>query len=180
MKNGIMVLLNNYFHTNKQANKGSISVSGKLEAYIGNYYVSGEGIPGENILLIYCDPNVDSLYGEVECKKENLIACMTADYEYVFVKNTLLQKFREDISEYNSTIIPISDFDLQECCVKETEYLPDFLSNIRWINDDFLSDENLDFDFKAFETIDEGVDYLNPNHFSVNELIMFIRSYRTI
>ena len=173
----MMVLLNDYFHNDRRANNGSISVSGKLEAYVRNYYVSGEGVPDENILLIYYDPNVDSLYEAVECKKENLIACMTADYEYAFVKDALLQKFSEDISEYNTTIIPIRDFDLQECCIKENVYLPDFLSNIRWIRDDFLSNKNLDFDFTAFEEIDDGVEYVNPDHFSINEIIMFIKSY---
>ena len=173
----MMVLLNDYFHNDRRANNGSISVSGKLEAYVGNYYVLGEGVPDENILLIYYDPNVDSLYEVVECKKENLIAYMTADYEYAFVKDALLQKFSEDISEYNTTIIPIRDFDLQECCIKENVYLPDFLSNIRWIRDDFLSNENLDFDYTAFEEIDDGVEYVNPDHFSINEIIMFIKSY---
>jgi len=42
-----MVLLNNYFHHDKLANEGTISVSGKLEAFIGNYFVSGEDCPGE-------------------------------------------------------------------------------------------------------------------------------------
>lgn len=168
-----MVLLNDYFHSDIKANKGSISVTGKLEAYVGNYYVYGEGIPRETIFRIYYDPNV-GLYDGVETKKENLIALMTEDYEYAFVKESLFQKFREDISEYNTTIIPVGDFDKQECSVDENGYLPDFLSNVRWIRDDFLSDENIEFDFEAFELIDDGVEYLNPDHFSVNEMIMYI------
>ena len=42
-----MIVLNDYFHNEKKASNGSISVSGKLEAYIGNYFVSGEGILDE-------------------------------------------------------------------------------------------------------------------------------------
>ena len=68
-----MVLLNNYFHNDKLANEGTISVSGKLEAFIGNYFVSGEGCPGETVLLIYYDPKIDSYYNAVECIKENLV-----------------------------------------------------------------------------------------------------------
>ena len=57
-----MVLLNDYFHAGSKADKGSISVSGKLEAFIGNYFVSGEGMPDTKLLLIYYDPKIDSLY----------------------------------------------------------------------------------------------------------------------
>lgn len=171
-----MVLLNNYFHNDKLANEGTISVSGKLEAFIGNYFVSGEGCPGETVLLIYYDPKIDSYYNAVECIKENLVACMSADYEYAFVKESLLQKFRNDIKEYNTTIIPIKDFDIQECRIDETAHLPEFLSNIIWIRDDFLSDENIDFDYEAFDRIDDGIEYINPDHFSVNEMISIVRN----
>ncbi len=170
-----MVLLNDYFHAGSKADKGSISVSGKLEAFIGNYFVSGEGMPDTKILLIYYDPKIDSLYNAVECIMENLIACMTADYEYAFVKESVFQKFSKDISEYNTTIIPVSDFDEQELSVNEREYLPGFLSDICWIRDDFLSNEDIEFDYDAFEVIDDGVDYINPDHFSVNEIISYIR-----
>ena len=72
-----MIVLNDYFHNEKKASNGSISVSGKLEAYIGNYFVSGEGILDEKLLLIYYDPEIDNIYDAVECTKEKLIACMT-------------------------------------------------------------------------------------------------------
>ena len=100
---------------------------------------------------------------------------MTADYEYVFVKESVFQKFSKDISEYNTTIIPVSDFDEQELSVNEREYLPGFFSDICWIRDDFLSNEDIEFDYDAFEVIDDGVDYINPDHFSVNEIISYIR-----
>lgn len=31
------------------------------------------------------------------------------------------------------------------------------------------------FDFDAFYKIDGGVRYINPNHFSINELILFLK-----
>ncbi len=96
-----MVLLNNYFHHDKLANTGKISVSGKLEAFIGNYFVSGEGCPGETILLIYYDSKIDSYYNAVE---------------------------------------------------------------------------NIEFDYETFERIDDGIEYLNPDHFSINEMISIVRN----
>ena len=146
-----MIVLNDYFHNEKKASNGSISVSGKLEAYIGNYFVSGEGILDEKLLLIYYDPEIDNIY----------------------------EKFSGDIKEYNTTIIPVSDFETPECKIDETQNVPDFISDIVWIRDDFLSDENIDFDYDAFEKIDSGIDYINPDHFSVNEIIYSVRKTRT-
>jgi hypothetical protein len=45
--------------------------------------------------------------------------------------------------------------------------LPQEYRNIVWINDDFMDDDKIDFDYEAFELIDSGVDYLNPAHFSI-------------
>ena len=165
--------INQYFHNKKQSIRGSISITGKLEAYVGKYYVSGEGIK-ENIYLIYYDSEVDK-YEAVDDTKENLVACVTADYEYAFVKESILEKFKEDTLEYNITLIPVKDFDVEELCIDNNNSLPSFLSEIIWINDDFLSDENMDFDYEAFERIDSGIVYLNPNHFSVNEMIQAIK-----
>ena len=49
--------------------------------------------------------------------------------------------------------------------------LPSEFSNLIWIDDDFMDDENIPFDFAKFAIIDEDRDYLNPKHFSVNQLI---------
>lgn len=52
-----------------------------------------------------------------------------------------------------------------------TVNIPEFLQDIIWINDDFMLDENIPFDFEAFELIDRKVNYLNPKHFSVSQLV---------
>ena len=52
-----------------------------------------------------------------------------------------------------------------------TSLLPVAFSGIKWINDDFLNDETIEFDFEAFEIIDTGVTYLNPKHFSIYDLM---------
>ena len=44
-----------------------------------------------------------------------------------------------------------------------------------WINDDFLNNEKLEFDYEKYELIDAGVKYLNPKHFSVKNFVMYCR-----
>ena len=49
--------------------------------------------------------------------------------------------------------------------------MPLLLKNVIWINDDFMNDEDIEFDFEAFEMIDGGEKYMNPKHFSVADLV---------
>lgn len=164
--------LSSFFNDNdKVPSKGKISISGKLEAYVGNYYVCGEGRPGAEIYSIYYDESIDSQYEAVDTVEKNLVAYLTSDYKYAFVLESMLEKFAEDTGEYNITYIPVERFDTPELYLEDVNDLPDFMSGIRWIDDDFLSDENIDFDYDAFEIIDSRVEYINPKHFSVKELI---------
>ena len=61
--------------------------------------------------------------------------------------------------------IEVDNFYQELLCVS-TVNIPEFLQDIIWINDDFMLDENIPFDFEAFELIDSKVNYLNPKHFS--------------
>ena len=45
------------------------------------------------------------------------------------------------------------------------------MAGIRWIDDVFLNDEKIEFDYEAFDIIDSGAEYINPKHFSAKELI---------
>lgn len=67
--------------------------------------------------------------------------------------------------------MPVESFDDDVLCV-DTNRLPESLKNILWINDDFLCDEDVIFDDKAFEIIDSGADYLNPKHFSARGFLL--------
>ncbi len=51
------------------------------------------------------------------------------------------------------------------------DLLPQEFSGAVWIDDDFMHDENIPFDFDSFSLIDEGEPYLNPRHFSVLQLM---------
>ena len=44
-----------------------------------------------------------------------------------------------------------------------------------WIDDDFLNNEKLEFDYEKFELIDTGIKYLNPKHFSVKSFVEYCR-----
>ena len=50
------------------------------------------------------------------------------------------------------------------------------LQNITWIDDYFMNDASIEFDFEAFEIIDSGALYLNPKHFSVEQFISVLKS----
>ena len=54
--------------------------------------------------------------------------------------------------------------------------IPDYLQEIIWIDDDFLSDDKLDFEYDAFELIDSKVSYLNPKHFSVYQMVCALKN----
>lgn len=154
------------------------SLCAKLEVFVGNYFVSCEGVPGETIFTIYFDPAID----REECVQESpekVVAYVTSDYKYAFVLEHIFDKFVKDTFEYGLHYIPVSDFSQKEFFIELTEEIPDLFRKITWINDDFLDDEHLEFDFEAFYKIDDGIRYINPNHFSINELIFFLQSPKT-
>ena len=170
-----------YFTSNTQYLKEyHMSISGKLEAIVGNYLVSGEGNPEEILYAVYFDASVDSFYNAVECREENLIAVVTSDYAYAFVLDSMLDMFCKDTKEYGITYIPVTGFEKKEFMLSKYDTLPEFMSNVRWIRDDFLYDDSIEFDFVAFEEIDNGTDYLNPDHFSVKELVYYIQRHRNV
>ena len=54
---------------------------------------------------------------------------------------------------------------------KRSKQVAGFMAGIRWIDDVFLNDEKIEFDYEAFDIIDSGAEYINPKHFSAKELI---------
>jgi hypothetical protein len=168
-----MLELSAYIGHTKQRKKPDISLSGWLEAFVGHYYVSGEGGGNRDFhwLAVYCDPAVDDLTEAVETTPANLTACVSSGYEWAFVLEARLQTFREHTADYGMVYIPLASFkqELLQCACPET--LPEPFSRLLWIDDGFLDDETLPFDFHLFSLIDEGVPYLNPRHFSAARLM---------
>ncbi|MCI7350738.1 MAG: transposase [Ruminococcus sp.] len=153
----------------------SYSFSGKLEAIIGKYFVSGEGVPGKSIYTVYYNENtpVDEC---VELINENIVAYITSDYRFAFVLEEFLNKFISDTAEYALSYLPVKSFSEDEFCISPTDRLPLQFQKIIFINDDFLNDEKIEFDYELFEIIDSGAKYLNPNHFSINDLVSYLLS----
>ena len=153
----------------------SLSLTGKLEAVIGKYFVSGEGIPDRSIFTVYYSEK--TAHDEcVELVPDNIIAYVTSDYKFAFVLEKMLNKFISDTAEYSLSYLPVKDFMKEEFCIQTTEQTPGFFKRIVWINDDFLYDVKQDFDFNTFRLIDDGIKYLNPGHFTIYELVSYINS----
>ena len=157
--------------------QADISLSGMLEAYIGHYFVSGEGGGNENYwLTIYYDPDIDTFTEAVEAIPSNIVAYVSSDYICGLVLIENIHKFRKDVSRYGISCIPVPDFECERLQCLHPDLLPCEFADILWINDDFMNDENIPFDFDSFALIDDGVCYLNQKHFSVAQLIEIMNS----
>ena len=66
-------------------------------------------------------------------------------------------------------------FEIEEFYFDREMEIPLLLKNVIWIDDDFMNDENIEFDYEAFDVIDSGEKYLNPKHFSVKALIDILK-----
>lgn len=176
----MMLELSEYINRSekKKLDKVNISLSGKLEAYIGNYFVSGEGTCDKELhwLTVYYDSSIDTYTEAVELVPSNIVAYVSSDYRWGFVLNNHIQKFNKNISEYGISCISIPSFEDKILQCSHTDLLPCEFSNIVWIDDDFMDNENILFDYDSFALIDEGINYLNPKHFSVAQLIMIMES----
>lgn len=177
-----MLELNEYINRSekKKPNKSDISLSGKLEAFVGNYFVSGEGTCDKDFhwLTVYYDSSIDAYTEAVELLTSNIVAYVSSDYRWGFVLNNHFQKFNENTSEYGISCIPVPSFEDKILQCSHTDLLPCEFSDIVWIDDDFMINENIPFDYDSFALIDEGVNYLNPKHFSVAQLIMIMENRR--
>lgn len=167
-----MKRINDYFVNRKviSNHKPWISLCGKLEAIVGNYFLSDAGVPDKCIETLYYDSTV-GFYDAIPLVKENVVAYIFDDEKVAFVREDMLTKFKNDTEEYNLVYIPVTSFDAEEFYFEREMDSPTFLKEILWIDDDFMNDENLAFDFELFDIIDSGVKYVNPKHFSISDLI---------
>ena len=179
MKN--LIQLNDFFETkikNKIEDNQQISLCGKLEVVVGNYFLSGAGIPEPDFEILYYDPKV-GVDDAIDLVKENIVAYITPDERYIFVLQNMMEKIKQDTEEYGLIYIPVNSFDREELCINQERELPDFLKNVLWIDDDFLNDGSIPFDFSAFDIIDSGNPYVNPKHFSVSELFRVLQNIKS-
>ena len=173
-----MKRLNDYFFSigQKKDIKQKISMCGKLEAILGNYFLSGAGNPDSDTRILYYDSKVGSCE-PVPLITENIVAYIFETDHIAFVREDMLPKVQNDTEEYELLCIPVVSFEADELCIDTETEIPNLFRKIIWIDDDFLSDENIEFDFEAFDMIDSGVTYINPNHFSVMDLFCALQRY---
>lgn len=167
-----MKRLNDYFQGDKQKKSIShrMSLSGKLEAIVGNYFLYGAGIPDNDIQVLYYDSTV-GVYDEIPLVEENIVAYIFGNESIAFVREDMLEKLKKDTEEYELVFIPVHSFEADELRIDVELGIPSLFRGIIWIDDDFMRDENIEFDFAAFDIIDSGKKYVNPNHFSVANLM---------
>lgn len=167
-----MKRLNDYFFSTsrRRENMHRISLCGKLEAIIGNYFLSGSGVPDNDIQVLYYDSTV-GFYDAIPLVKETIVAYIFEEENVAFVKEDMLAKFKKDTEEYELICISVKSFEADEFYIDREMPIPALLKNIIWIDDDFMQDENMEFDYEAFDIIDSGEKYINPKHFSVVDLI---------
>ena len=153
----------------------------QLEGIIGGYWTVGlvdtDLHPDLNLWVdIYYDESFDSLYSiDIDIVKlENKIAFLSPKYKLVLVREDCAAKIKTDLKGYGFSYVCFPSLTDEVCCCTNSAILPEAFQDIMWIADDFLFDENIEFDFAAFAKIDDGVRYLNPVHFSVEQLINFI------
>lgn len=151
-----------------------ISLCGKLEAFIGGYFLSNV-LPESKVETLYYDATIDNIYDAVDTIEKNIVAYFVNNESIAFVKSEVIEKLKKETEEYEITYVEVNDF-YQEILFVDKGNVPDYLQEIIWIDDDFLSDDKLDFDYEAFELIDSKVSYLNPKHFSVYQMVCALES----
>lgn len=156
------------------------SLSAQLEAFTGGYFVSGEGF--DQWIKIYYKKDFDEskhIYDEL-VHSNNLIAYVSLSRRMALVLSRFKNMFQKDTAGYGLAYYPFDSFDKEEYFCSNPANMSKEFFGLRWINDDFLDDKNLDFDYEAFELIDSGIPYLNPNHFSIKELMKMQIDYEMI
>ena len=170
-----MLDISGIFSIKKEVKSQLISLCGYLEAIVGHYFLADAGDIDAYWYGIYYDPSINTDDECVETVDKNLIGYVYCDDRVAFILNDFLESFVNDTADYHIHCIGVDS--LKEDCLECRNYsahseniLPAF-----WIDDDFLSDENIPFDYESFELIDDGVKYMNPKHFSVKKLVKYCR-----
>lgn len=148
----------------------SFSLEAKL-ILTGKYVIGYEYLTRWSSIYFTPDGHTD---WETVCVPENLIGYVDLAEECVFILAQYQKMFQDDTSEYGLLYISVPSLEEEILQYTEIAHIAAEFSmfpNIVWIDDDFLYDENLSFDFEKFRAIDEGVRYLNPKHFSVHQFV---------
>lgn len=148
-------------------NRPAFSLEAKL-VLTGKYVEGYECYSGWS--PIYFTPNGHADW-EAVCMPENLIGYVDLEEQSVFILAQYQRMFQDDTLEYGLQYISVPSLQDEILEYTDIENILAGVSDIIWVDDDFLYDENLPFDFETFRRIDEGISYLNPKHFSVHQFV---------
>ncbi|UTY39009.1 transposase [Allocoprobacillus halotolerans] len=166
-----MIDISHIFSLSHHTRTQSLSLCGYLEAIVGKYFLSQSGNPDSYWYAVYYGASINSHDDCVEIIDHNLIGYVYYDNRVAFILNDYLETFMKDTLDYDIHYISLDSLD-KECleCQNDEQYRQYILPAL-WIDDDFLYNERIPFDYEKFELIDEGVQYLNPKHFSVKNFV---------
>ncbi len=149
----------------EKINYPGLSIEAHLEVIAGGYFVQGS--PDE-FEYVYYPVNEDNLPA-VLYKKDYIAAIICKKASLAFVCDLVYEKFCKDTQDYKFNYIRMGSLLEENLSCGNPRQLPEEYKGIVWIDDDFMNDDTMEFDYEAFEVIDGGVDYLNPKHFSIYE-----------
>lgn len=142
-----------------------LSIEAHLEVVCGNYFVQGEP---DRLEYVYWPVNENNIHMALY-DKCYMVAIISETAGFAFVCEKAYDQFYEDTKDYHFKYIRVNSLDEKNLMCKHPERLPQEFWNIIWIDDDFMDDDKIAFDYEAFERIDSGIDYINPKHFSIYE-----------
>ena len=145
--------------------QGKYSLECHLEVIVGGYYLYGSP---DDWQYVYWNISEEDFKGILS--QDKIIVLLNEKYSFAVVRQEYLEQFKMHTEGYALQYYSVSDLYDEVFFCREPQKLPDEYRRLLWIDDDFLNDENIPFDFEAFEVIDEGNNYLNPKHFSVMQL----------
>ncbi len=163
-----MTDISKYIKEIKVTDINIISLSGMLEFISENYFVENDTYQiGFNWITVYYNPQINYIRDLQNPKKEDIIAYVSSNYQIAFVLDKYVGAFKQDTKAYNMKYISVNSFNDKILFCSDTA----LFSDIVWIDDDFMTNENISFDFESFYLIDDGIKYINPKHFSVIDFI---------
>lgn len=113
---------------------------------------------------------------ETYLSDKKLAAYVSEDYKTAFVLDEFYEHFKEITKEYESNLnyISVESFD-DEFFVSDISKLPKEFEWIIWLDDEFMDNNDVPFNYEAYENIIEPkLPYLNPRRFTVLELMEYL------
>jgi len=164
-KDRICADINELFTDKDRIPYPGLSLEGHLEVYCGRYFVRGDP---DGLEYIYWPVDENNLHKALQ-DRSFIVAIVSEKAGFAFVRDEMYDKFRADTKDYRFTYVRLDSLTEENLMCEHPERLPQEYRHIVWIDDDFMNDDKIDFDYEAFEVIDSGADYLNPKHFSIYE-----------